>query len=336
MTAQAPLPDPFHRGGPEEVEEVTHQSTPRQHVLVSRRSLLLAAACGAWAQEAKFSADVNVVTLFATVRDGEGRIARNLAQDDFVLLEDGVPQPIRYFSRESNLALTIGLLVDTSQSQSRVLEPERAASYAFLDQVLREGTDQAFVAHFDIRVEVLQRFTSSRQELADGLARLRLPGKRATLLFDAIPDCSEYQMRKHLGRKAFILLSDGVDVKSKTPIEAAIEYAQRADTMIYSILFAGQFHPAALAVALGQGIGAARGRKAMRRMALETGGEYFEVTKDDPIEKIYARIEEALRNQYSLGYSPSRAGSSGQYRKIQLTTKQRGLMVTTRDGYYTN
>ncbi len=154
-----------------------------------------------------------------------------------MLREDGVVQTIRYFSRESDLPLTIGLLVDTSQSQAHVIEPERHASYEFLDQVLREDTDRAFVAHFDLHVEVLQDFTSSRKDLAAALAELHIPKRLSTLLYDAIRQCSETQMRGKQGRKAFILLSDGVDYRSKTSLETAIEYAQRADTIIYSILF---------------------------------------------------------------------------------------------------
>jgi VWFA-related protein len=128
-------------------------------VSVSRRTLLALALHRVWAQAPKFSVGVDVVTLLATVRDQDGLIVKNLNREDFVLLEDAVPQTIRYFSRESDLPLVIGLLVDTSQSQAHVLEPERRASYTFLDQVLREGSDQAFVAHFDVRVEVLEGFT---------------------------------------------------------------------------------------------------------------------------------------------------------------------------------
>src|SRR5947207_8864353 len=140
----------------------------------SRRSLLLGSAFGLGAQQPKFSADVNVVTLMATVRDKDGHIQKNLAREDFRLEDNGKQQTISYFSRESDLPLTIGLLVDTSRSQRTVLEPERKASHAFLDQVLREGKDSAFIAAFDIRVEVLQPFTSSRAEWSAALDRLRI------------------------------------------------------------------------------------------------------------------------------------------------------------------
>jgi VWFA-related protein len=140
-------------------------------VRISRRTLFVALVCRLCAEEVKFSTGVDLVTLLATVRDAHGLLARNLTRDDFLLEEDGVPQTIRYFSRESDLPLTVGLLVDTSQSQVHVLEPERRASYAFLDQVIREDQDQAFVGHFDVRVEVLQGFTSSRKDLALALGQ---------------------------------------------------------------------------------------------------------------------------------------------------------------------
>lgn len=301
---------------------------------ISRRNLLLAAGCRAWAQEPKFYAAVDVVTLLATVRDRNGLIVKNLNREDFVLEENGALQTIRYFSRESDLPLTIGLLVDTSQSQKHVLEPERRASYTFLDQVLRPDTDLAFVAHFDVHVEVLQSFTSSRNDLAAALTRLKVPSALSTLLYDAIRECSENLMKRKEGRKAFILLSDGVDYRSKTTLTTAIEYAQRADTIVYSILFTEPLRPYRPIRSAILAANRDRGKKVMRRLAAETGGAFFEVTKDDTIEKIYSRIEDALRNQYSIGYTPEPRGASGQYRKIKLTTKRPDLVVQTRDGYY--
>jgi VWFA-related protein len=301
---------------------------------ISRRTLLLGSALAMPAQEAKFSAGVDVVTLLATVRDRDGRIVKNLDRQDFVLLEDGKPQTIGYFSRESDLPLTIGLLVDTSRSQTGVLEPQRTASYAFLDRVMREDQDLAFVAHFDIEVEVLQGFTSSRKQLAAALDRLRIPGQVATLLYEAVREISENMMRRQKGRKAFILLSDGVSFRDKTSIGTAIEYAQRADTIIYSIRFADhpKFYRPGRAAA--QAIAAQHGKSALERLSRETGGAYFEVSAANPIARTYADIEDALRNQYSLGYTPQVAGKSGQYRKIKLTTTRPGLIVQTRDGYY--
>jgi VWFA-related protein len=304
---------------------------------LSRRTLLFAGALRMFGQEPRFSADVDVVTLFATVRDRDGRVIKDLNRDDFAVFEDGKRQTIRYFARESDLPLTVGLLVDTSRSQRRVLEPERRASYQFLDQVLREDKDRAFIASFDVAVDLLQGFTSSRKELAGALERLRIPDRAATVIYEAIRATSEEQMRPQQGRKAFILLSDGVSFRDPSSIGTAIEYAQRADSIIYSILYSGQ-RQAALSKKIrgvNLSIGPRRnGALVMQRLARETGGAYFEISERLSIGQAYADIEDALRNQYSIGYTPQHPGKSGQYRKIKLTVRERGLVVQTRDGYY--
>jgi VWFA-related protein len=212
--------------------------------------------------------DVKVVTLPVTVRDKHGKIIRDLTKDDFTLQEDGRPQTIRYFSQESNLPLTLGLLVDTSRSQTNVLEAERNASRSFLDQMLVQAKDKAFLIHFDREVELLQDLTSSREKLQAALELLKTPSDRGssndprsndpndsdsrsgsgshhgggTQLYDAVYLASNELMKKQQGRKALIILSDGVDRGSKTYLESAIESAQRADTVVYSIYFADSHH----------------------------------------------------------------------------------------------
>jgi VWFA-related protein len=353
---------------------------------ISRRGLLsgaplwLAAARRLAAQEAPpprsnttFSADVKVVSLFATVRDKQGQIVRDLRQSDFLLDEDGRPQTIRYFTQESNLPLTLGLLVDTSGSVSRVLPEERRASYRFFEQVLREDKDLAFIIHFDREVELLQDLTNSRRKLESALGDLRASdgggGQRqgyprgggpvpqqgggrqpGTTLFDAVLLGSEDLMRKQSGRKAIILLSDGEDNGSKVSISRAIEAAQRADTMIYSIRFydpsSGQMPMGGYGGRMGGRRGggypgrmplpqASRpdGKKIMQRLSRETGGGYFEISRKLPLDKIYSRIEEELRHQYSIGYTPDEKAARG-FRRIRLTTTQKTLVVQTRDGYY--
>ncbi len=316
-------------------------------------------------QESTFSTDVKVVNVLATVRDKQGRIIKDLTKDDFVLEEDSRPQTIRYFSRQTDLPLTLGLLVDTSMSQRRVLGEERQASYRFLDQVLRESKDMAFVIHFDRDVELLQDLTSSRKDLEAALAQLEMPrpqwggggGGRnptrrrgGTSLYDAVLLASDELMRKQSGRKALILLSDGVDTGSKVPITEAIEAAQRADTLIYSVRFydeqvymrtAGPGPPPGpyprRRRAPGRSIpisGRPDGKKVLERLSRETGGGFFDVSKKQPIERIFERIEEELRNQYNLGYTSDKADAAGGFRKIRLTTKEKGLVVQARDGYY--
>jgi VWFA-related protein len=306
---------------------------------IALRILSLALLAKAWGQDQStldptFSANVKVVSILATVRDKDGRLVKDLDADDFVLQEDGVPQKIRYFSRESDLPLTIGLLVDTSRSQTGVLGQERRASQAFLERMLRPSQDQAFVAHFDERVEILQDLTSSRTELADALQRLAIPGRYATLIYSAVRECAERVMKQQTGRKAFILLTDGVAFRDDTSIGAAIEFAQRADTILYSIRFSdpsNAYRPVRAAV-----LAAAKehGKEALARMAKETGGATFEVSKRQSIEDIYAQIEDGLRNQYSIGYTSERTGGPEGYRKIKLAVKDRKLAVTAREGYY--
>jgi VWFA-related protein len=220
-----------------------------------------------------FSADVKVVSVLVTVRNKQGQIVSNLTQDDFTLAEDCHAQVIRYFSRETDMPLTLGLLVDTSISQRRVLSEERDASHQFFQDVLREDKDQAFVIHFDREVELLQDLTPSRKKLEDSLNLLqigqprqddgrsqylrgggypgggggRYPGGQrgglrggGTLLYDAVLLASEELMAKQKGRKAVVVLSDGRDRGSKVTQGQAIEAAQRADTMVYAIYFADQ------------------------------------------------------------------------------------------------
>jgi VWFA-related protein len=296
-----------------------------------------ALGAGIWAQQVPtISSRVNIVTLFATVHDAGGRVVKNLTRDDFVLLEDGVMQKIDYFAQESDLPLTIGLLVDTSRSQTGVLGEERRASNTFLNQVLREGKDQAFVVHFDIHVETVQGPTSSRDDLALALSQLKIPDRDSTLVYSAIKNSSTDLMYQLTGRKAFILLSDGVAFKEHTSITTAIEYAQRADTIIYPIRFSDPVPLSRPVIGAILKIASEHGKQGLHRMSQETGGAYFEVTNNQSIEQIYWQIEEALRNQYNIGYTPGRAQPDGKYHKIKLTTKDAHLTVHARAGYYAN
>jgi len=343
---------------------------------VPRRSFLLSALFPGQgvrllraAQDTTFSTDVKVVNVLATVRDKQGKIVANLNKDDFTLEEDERAQTIRYFSRLTNLPLTLGLLVDTSMSQRRVLGAERSASYTFLDQVLREDKDMAFVIHFDREVELLRDLTSSRKDLQAALGQLEMPpsdrgggypqgsrGRRGggTMLYDAVLLASDELMKKQKGRKAVIVLSDGVDTGSKVSLARAIEAAQRADTLVYAILFADEQAYGRGGVGGGPGMGRhgrygggpyggggrrypqsrPDGKKILEQMAKETGGAFFEVSRKQPIEQIYDRIQEELRNQYSLGYTPERPDAGAGFRKIRLTVKTKGLIVQARDGYY--
>ena len=328
--------------------------------------------------------DVNAVNLLVTVRDKHGDIVRNLTKDDFALEQDGKPQTITYFAKESDLPLTLGLLVDTSMSQRRVLDQERAASRTFLEQVLRVDKDKAFVIQFDREVTLLQDLTSSRQKLQAAIDQIAAPqfsqgsssgsgggssggsggggggrgshgrGGGGTLLYDVVFLASDELMKKQPGRKAVVILTDGVDHGSKETLAEAIATAQRADTLVYCILFAdkegyangggfGGPH-------MGGGMGGRGGRgggypprteeshpdgkKVLKQMSEASGGRFFEVSKKEPIDKIYDAIDEELRYQYSLGYTPVKADTPVGYHKLHLTVKQKDAIVQTRDGFY--
>jgi VWFA-related protein len=301
---------------------------------VSRRSLLLGSLAlpVAFAQdEVTFSSDVKVVSVLANVLGKHGEIVRNLTKEDFVLLEQGRPQAIKYFSRESQLPLTIGMMVDTSMSQERVLNAERGASLQFLDQVLREGKDKVFIMQFDMGVQMRQELTSSRRQLGEALAfvdtptrsELRQQSGGGTLLFDALVEAANHVTARQTGRKALITLTDGVDHGSTATAQDAIEAAQRADTLIYSVLFAD-----------GGFFGGENGRRPLERMAHETGGGFFEVSKKQTIEQIFAVIEDELRGQYSFGYVSDEPVRISEFRKIALSTKQKGLTVQARTRYW--
>ncbi|HXY10910.1 MAG TPA: VWA domain-containing protein [Terriglobales bacterium] len=327
---------------------------------------------------------VKVVNVLATVRDKSGKVVSDLNKEDFILTEDGRPQSIHYFTRETDLPLTLGLLVDTSLSQRRVLDQERGASHSFLDQMVREDRDQAFIIHFDREVELLQDLTSSHQKLEQALGLLQTPqytptrgggggggggnwpggaggpGRHGghhgggTMLYDAVYLASNELMQKQEGRKALVLLTDGVDTGSKESLDSAIESAQRANTVVYSILFkddeayghSGGFNRSGIGLPGGGWPGGGRGgpygghhdgKPVLERMSSETGGRMFEVSKKQPIDQIYSQIASELRNQYNLGYTPDRTGTSASsYHKIQVEVKRKDLTVQARDGYYSD
>lgn len=326
----------------------------------------------------KIAVEVKTVSVLATVRDKHGKIISNLTKDDFQLDEDGRPQTINYFAHESDLPLRLGLLVDTSLSQRRLIDQERSASYSFLDHLLREDKDLAFVIHFDREVELLQEFTPSRPKLQAALQALQTPqseggggggagggrgsgngggsgGGRGrgshgggTLLYDAVFLAADELMSKQQGRKALIILSDGVDHGSKETMAEAIATAQRADTIIYSILFADDeenARPSGFGMGGHGGYGGGRGgrfppqeqhpdgKKILEQISKETGGRMFKVSKKETVDAIYAEIEEDLRNQYSLAYTPDKGNTVG-YHKIHLLAKPKDLVVQARDGYY--
>ena len=289
-----------------------------------------------------FTLDVQVVNVMVTVKDGQGRLLTDLTKDDFILSEDGVPQEIAYFAHQTDLPLTIGLLVDTSGSQQSLIPAERSAGMMFFRSLLRQEKDLAFLMSFDRNVELLQDYTGSLRLLERGLSELVVEAptggfhpnptgnkkQTSTALYDALYLAADEMFRDQVGRKAVVVISDGYDVGSKVKFKSAIEAAQRADLVVYTIQYVDR-HFARRAY-LNVGAGAS----ALNRMASQTGGTAFRVSSGRRLSDIFRQIEEELRGQYSIGYTPKRGIDSRGFRKIVVKSRRKGLKIQARDGYY--
>ncbi len=291
------------------------------------------------------SVDVDVVNIFFTVTDKQGRLITNLDKNDFTLEEDGQPQTIKYFSRQADLPLTMGLLVDTSVSQGNLIDLEREASSQFLNQMLRMKKDQAFLISFDVNVDLLQDYTDSVRLLRAGLDKLHVNGgsgglgggpmptsgkPKGTLLYDAVFLAADEMLKNQVGRKTLVLITDGNDQGSQMDLKQAIAAAQRADAIIYSIeyLDRGFYYRAG-----GYGmIGGFGNGSALKKLSEETGGRVFEVSKKKNLKMIYDEIQQELRSQYSIGYTPPRHGPG--FRRIRIIPRNRDFKVQARQGYY--
>jgi VWFA-related protein len=289
-----------------------------------------------------FKAEVNVVNIFYNVKDKHGMLIPNLTKDDFQVFEDGKPQTIKYFAAESDQPLTLGIMIDTSASQTRVLTIEQQSCAEFLHQVLRQK-DLAFVINFDTDVNLDQDFTNNVRDLTRALNKMQInagmgggpPGlgggpipttPRGTLLYDAIYLASDEKLKNEVGRKAMIIFTDGEDQGSRLRIRDAIEAAQKSDSICYVILIADRgFY----------GFGGYSGDAEMRKLAEATGGRVIEVgNKQDKLHQAFEQIQNELRSQYNIGYTPTNTKQDGTYRKIQIKTKNGDYKVQARQGYY--
>jgi VWFA-related protein len=286
---------------------------------------------------------VNVVQLFYNVKDKKGGLIPSLTKDDFELFEDGKQQTIKYFAAESNLPLTLGILIDSSGSQMRVLEMEKEVGGAFLSNILRDK-DEAFVIDFDVNIDLLQDFTNDIHRLKAALNKAKintgggggsLPGlgggpiptsnPRGTLLYDAVYLAAHDELSHEVGRKAMILLTDGEDQGSQLRIKDAIEAAQKSDSICYVLLIADRgFY----------GFGGYSGDSEMKKLAGETGGRVIEVgNKMDKLRDAFDQIAKELRSQYNIGYTPTNSALDGSFRKVEIRSKQ-GYKIQSRSGYY--
>jgi VWFA-related protein len=282
--------------------------------------------------------DVNVVQLFFNVKDKKGGLIPNLTKDQFDVTEDGKPQTIKYFKAESDLPLTLGILIDASGSQQRVLEMEKQVGGQFLQEILRPK-DEAFVLSFDVNVDLLQDFTNSVSRLKDALNSAKIntgvgggvmmPGPipqgnpRGTLLYDAIYLASHDQLAHEVGRKAMIILTDGEDQGSQLRIKEAIEAAQKSDSIVYVLLIADR------------GTWGGFGEGEMKKLSSETGGRVIDVgNKFDKLRAAFDQIALELRSQYNLGYTPTNKDRDGTFRKIEIKAKDKDYKIQSRSGYY--
>jgi VWFA-related protein len=287
--------------------------------------------------------NVNVVQLFFNVKDKHGALIPNLTKADFEVAEDGKPQTIKYFTAESNLPLTLGILIDASGSQRNVIDMEKEVGGAFLKQVLTDK-DEAFVISFDISVDLLQDFTRDVHRLQTALNKAKvnvdyssggIPGmgggpvpqhnSPGTLLYDAVYLSSHDMLSKEVGRKAMVLLTDGQDEGSRLRIQDAVEAAQKADSIVYVLLCADRgFYG---------GFGYS-GESEMRKLTEQTGGRVINVgNKFDKLKEAFDQIAAELRSQYNIGYTPTNIKLDGSYRKLEIKNKQ-NYKIQARAGYY--
>ena len=257
------------------------------------------------------------------------------------MAEDNVPQQIRYFARETDTPLTIGLLIDTSVSQGTVLPIEQQEAKAFLREVMRPK-DLAFVVHFDLEVELLRDLTANQKLLASAIDEVVIngggrgplpgpmpgPGIGGTHLFDAVYLAANDLMKNEIGRKVLILLTDGGDQGSRIKLNEALEAAQKTDIIIYSVnIVDREFYG-------GRGLGFS-GDAVLKKLSEESGGRVLRVSnKAGETALAFEELARELRTQYSLGYTPTNEKRDGSFRKIRVQVQSGDYKVQARRGYY--
>jgi len=272
--------------------------------------------------------DVNVVNVLCTVSDRRGALITDLHKEDFEIRENGRKQEIRYFTRDTDLPLTIAMLMDVSGSVREAIEAEREAAGRFFDAVLRP-TDHALLLGFSSTLVLWQDFTSSPARLHGALAQLHavpfrglpkdgqpMPG---TLLYDAVYQTAMGKLKGVPGRKMMLIVSDGLDNGSRMHMEEALEAVQATNTIVYGICYDQKFF----------------GCDFLNGLAEPTGGRMFDAGKKrKSLGEIYQTIEDELRSQYAIGYVPTNQEHDGKYRKLDVKVAKKGLKVSVRRGYY--
>jgi VWFA-related protein len=308
--------------------------------LASGRAVVRDGANGAPPQEAgqqPLTATTSVVNVFATVRDKKHGIISDLTKEDFKIFEDGAEQKISFFSKEVDMPITLGLLIDTSASMDKIIDAEQDTASRFLREVMRPK-DEAMVITFDFDVDLLADFTSDTSILSRAIRSARvnsvggggvvtpgtIPGGQGggTNLYDAIYLATHDELATQAGRKGVIVMTDAEDTGSKLRLQDAIEAAQRSDAVIHVMLITDRM------ATFGSGPGVAR------KMADDTGGRVIEVRNEGSLEKAFDEISQELRSQYVLGYYPTNLKRDGTFRKIQVEVTRPDSKILARKGYY--
>jgi VWFA-related protein len=289
---------------------------------------------------------VNLVDMFFTVKDKQGNLVPHLNRDDCTVFEDKQPQKLKSFVAETHQPLTLGILLDTSGSQERVLPLEQDVGSQFLERVLQKK-DEAFVLSFDVNVDMLQDYTNSSRMLSRALSKAEINtaggggggipgagggtipsigGARGTVLYDAVYLASNEKMNQETGRKAMILLTDGEDEGSRHRIQDAISAAQKSNVIVYTILIADRgFYG---------GFGYS-GFSAMKKLTEETGGRLIDVGNNGKkLADAFQQIEDELRTQYVATYTPLNTKLDGTFRRVSVECKGDGMKVQVRKGYF--
>jgi len=297
---------------------------------------------------ATFKLNVNLVDVFFTVKDKQGNLVPHLTKDDCTISEDKVPQKLKSFVAETQQPLTLGILLDTSGSQYRVLPLEQEVGSQFLDRVLRKN-DEAFLLSFDVNVDLLQDYTNSPRLLeramnkaeintAGGNGGAGIPGAgggtvptaggpKGTVLYDAVYLASNEKMTQEQGRKAMILLTDGGDEGSDHKIQDAIAAAQKSNVLVYVILIADR--------AFSYGFYGYSGYSTMKKLTEETGGRLIDVGNNGKkLEAAFQQIEDELRTEYVASYTPTNIKLDGGFRHLGVECRGDGMKVQVRKGYF--
>jgi VWFA-related protein len=274
--------------------------------------------------EQTISVDVDRVNVVFTVFDNKGRFITGLEQDRFKVFEDNKPQTISNFSKDTNLPLSVALLIDTSASVRDKIRFEQEAAIEFFYSILQRKMDQGLLVTFDDGVDLAQDYTDDPEALAKAVRKIRPGG--ATSLYDAMYLAASKKLTGQQGRRVIILISDGEDNSSETELSATLEEVQRNDVVVYAI--------STTATAVQKSKGQEQGDKVLKRVTDETGGKVFFPRKLADLTVHFQNISEELRAQYSLAYRPTNVTRDGAFRKIRVEAADKGFQVRSRTGYY--